>query len=137
MGLSRYRRYIASALAQSRPAVASNVQPIPPPAPVSSSPANPVAPPSPLATQPIDPVASIWQSADQPGQTFRFKLDADAIYVYGNREELLGVLQAKRNKSAIEMYEGLVRVAPVTQCPGGRGLMQIKNLEREQARRPG
>jgi hypothetical protein len=96
-----------------------------------------VAPPSPLATQPIDPVASIWQSADQPGQTFRFKLDADAIYVYGNREELLGVLQAKRNKSAIEMYEGLVRVAPVTQCPGGRGLMQIKNLEREQARRPG
>ena len=25
------------------------------------------------------------------------------------------------------MYEGLVRLGPVTQCPGGRGLMQIKN----------
>jgi peroxiredoxin len=129
---------IASALAESRPPVASNVQPILPsaparpanpaiPSPAPSNPANPAASSSAPATQPIDPLASIWQSPAQPGQTFRFTLDGDAIYVYGGRQELLGVLDAKRSKGEIEMYEGLVRLAPVAQCPGGRGLMQIKN----------
>jgi peroxiredoxin len=132
---------IASALAESRPALASNVQPNRPPAPsgpsnqalsplpppVPLSPANPAAPSSAPATQPIDPLASIWQSEAESGQTFRLKLDGDAIDVYGGREELLGVLQAKRNKGAIDMYEGLVRLALVTQCPGGHGLMQIRN----------
>jgi predicted metal-binding protein len=40
---------------------------------------------------------------------------------------LLGTLQAKEKKGAIDMYQGLVQIAPVTQCPGGRGLMQIKS----------
>jgi predicted metal-binding protein len=40
---------------------------------------------------------------------------------------LLGTLQAKGKNGAIDMYQGLVRLAPVTQCPGGQGLMQIKS----------
>ena len=69
----------------------------------------------------------MWQSAAYAGQTFRFKHDGDAIYVYGEQQGLLGTLQAKEKKGAIDMYQGLVQIAPVTQCPGGSGLMQIKN----------
>jgi peroxiredoxin len=145
-GLIKYATYeftkalddsIASALAQPPPAVASNLKPTLPPAPSSpskpvpsspspspSSPTNPATSPvpAPLGT---DPLAAIWQGDAYGGQTFRFKLDSGAIDIYGG-QELLGVLQAKQNKGEIEMYEGLVRLAPVTQCPGGRGLMQIR-----------
>jgi uncharacterized repeat protein (TIGR03803 family) len=131
-------------LASSGPADSSDVQTAPPPArsnPVSSAdsanvqtaPLSAPAPAmsnsanSPPAHQPADPLASIWQSASYAGQTFRFKLDGDAIYVYGEQQELLGTLQAKEKKGAIDMYQGLVQIAPVTQCPGGRGLMQIKS----------
>jgi peroxiredoxin len=129
---------IASALAESRPAVSSNVQPTPPPTPrrpASPAPSSPPpaptpsspAPSSPPAPQPADPLASVWQSAAYAGQTFRFKHDGDAIYVYGEQQGLLGTLQAKEKKGAIDMYQGLVQIAPVTQCPGGSGLMQIKS----------
>jgi peroxiredoxin len=113
---------IASALAEPPPAVASKVLPTPPSAP--SSPTNPV--PSSPPTPPLNgPLAAVWQRDDYGGQTFRFKLDGDAIDVYGG-QELLGVLEAKKNKGEIEMYEGQVRLAPVAHCPGGRSLMQIK-----------
>ena len=106
------------------PAVSSNVQPAPPSAP--SNPMNPT-PPSPPAPQSAEPLASIWQSDAYAGQTFRFKLEGDAIFVYGEQQQLLGTLQAKEKKGAIDVYQGLVQIAPVTQCPGGRGLMQIKS----------
>jgi predicted metal-binding protein len=79
---------------------------------------------SPLAT---DPLEAIWQSDADAGQTFRFKLDGESIYVYGSQQELLGTLQAKGKNRAVEAYQGLVQIAPVTDCPGGRGLMQIKS----------
>jgi hypothetical protein len=110
-------------LAGSGPAVSSNVQPPPPSAP--SNPTNP-RPSSPTAPQATDPLASVWQSGAYTGQTFRFKLDGNAIDVYGGQQELLGTLQGKGKNGAIDMYQGLVQIAPLTQCPGGRGLMQIK-----------
>ena len=39
---------------------------------------------------------------------------------------MLGTLQGKEKKNAIDVYQGLVQIGPLTQCPGGRGLMQIK-----------
>ena len=144
---------IGSALAEPPSAVASNV--LPPPLPAPASPAKPVpsspppapssspkpvpsspppapssptkpAPSSPPAPQPADPLASVWQSVAYAGQTFHFKLDGVAIDVYGSQQELLGTLQGKGKNGAIDMYQGLVRISPVTQCPGGSGLMQIK-----------
>ena len=109
--------------AGSGPAASSNVQPTPPSAP--SNPANP-RPSSPAAPQGTDALASTWQSDAYAGQTFGFKLDGDAIDVYGSQQELLGTLQAKKKNGAVDVYQGLVQIAPVTQCPGGRGLMQIK-----------
>jgi uncharacterized repeat protein (TIGR03803 family) len=96
------------------------------PSPAAPSHANP-APSSPTAAEGTDPLASIWQSDAYVGQTFRFKLEGNAIYVYGEQQELLGTLDGKEKKGAIDVYQGLVKIAPVTQCPGGRGLMQIKS----------
>ena len=132
-GLIKYATYeytkalddrIASALAQPPPAVASNLKPTLPLAP--SSPSN-RAPSSSATPLPADPLAAIWQSAAYAGQTFRFKLDGDAIDVYGAQEDLLGTLQGKVKNGAIDTYQGLVRTPPLTQCPGGSGLMQIKS----------
>jgi uncharacterized repeat protein (TIGR03803 family) len=111
-------------LAGSGPAVSTDVQPAAPSAP--SNPANPTAS-SPVAPQGTDALASTWQSDAFAGQTFRFRLNGNAIDVYGGQQELLGTLQAKEKKGAIEMYQGLVQIAPLTQCPGGRGLMQIQS----------
>ena len=129
---------IASALAESPSAVSSTVEPPPPPAPSSpatpvvpstppapSEPANP-GPSSPATPQGTDPLANTWQSDAFAGQTFHFRLNGDAIEVYGSQQEPLGVLQAKEKKGVIDVYQGLVQVGPLTQCPGGRGLMQIK-----------
>jgi hypothetical protein len=114
-------------LAGSGPAVSSDVQPTPVPTPPSapSSRANP-APSSPAPPQGTHPLAAVWQSAAYAGQTFRFKLDGNAIDVYGGRQELLGTLEGKGKNGAIDMYQGLVQIGPLTQCPGGRGLMQIR-----------
>jgi uncharacterized repeat protein (TIGR03803 family) len=108
--------------------VSSVAQPAPLPAspPVPSDSAIP-APSSPAAPQGTGSLPSVWQSSAYVGQTFQFRLDADAIDVYGGNQELLGTLQGKKKNGAIEMYQGLVQIAPVTQCPGGHGLMQIKS----------
>ena len=103
--------------APASPANPVSSSPLAPPAP--SRPADP-APSSPPAPQPADPLASVWQSVPYAGQIFHFKLNSDAIDVYGSQQELLGTLQAKGKNGAIDMYQGLVRLAPVTQCPGGR-----------------
>jgi peroxiredoxin len=110
---------------QSPPVMASIV-----PAPVDTvrpppSPTEP-APSSPPAPQATDPLASTWQSDAFAGQAFHFRLNGNAIEVYGSQQEPLGVLQAKEKKGVIDVYQGLVQVGPLTQCPGGRGLMQIK-----------
>jgi uncharacterized repeat protein (TIGR03803 family) len=138
-------------LADSGPAVSTEVQPtpVPAPTPTPSSPAGPAvstevqstqvvilspaptnpsnpAPSSPIAPQGIDPLAAVWQSDAFGGQTFRFRLNGNAIEVYGSQQEPLGKLEAKEKKGAIDMYQGLVQIGPLTQCPGGHGLMQIK-----------
>jgi hypothetical protein len=53
-------------------------------------------------------------------------LEGNAINVYGDQQQLLGTLQGKETKGAIDVYQGLVQIPPVTQCPAGSGLMQIK-----------
>jgi hypothetical protein len=73
-----------------------------------------------------DPLAAIWQSDAFGGQTFHFKLNGNTIEVYGSQQEPLGKLEAKEKKGAIDLYQGLVQIGPLTQCPAGRGLMQIK-----------
>ena len=138
-------------LAGSGPAVSSEVQPAPVSTPTTapSSPASPVvstevqstqvvilspapsnppnpAPSSPATPQGIEPLAAVWQSDAFAGQTFRFRLNGNSIDVYGGQQELLGTLQGKEKKNAIDVYQGLVQIGPLTQCPGGRGLMQIK-----------
>jgi hypothetical protein len=126
------RVWIVSFLSGPGPEASPNVQPAPGSAagaPPSSpyAPANPPSPSSSPTTQGADALGAIWQSDAYAGQTFRFKPDGAVIYVYGGQQDLLGTLQGKGKNGAIDMYEGLVRVAPVTQCPAGRGLMQIKN----------
>jgi predicted metal-binding protein len=79
------------------------------------------------ATRAADSLAAIWQSDAYAGHSFRFRLEGSAIEVYGSQQEPLGTLQGKEKKGAIEEYQGLVQIPPVTQCPGGRGLMQIKS----------
>ena len=114
-------------LAGTGPAVSTEVQspPVIAPSPAPTNPANP-APSSPVTSQGIDPLAAVWQSDAFGGQTFRFRLNANAIEVYGSQQEPLGKLEAKEKKGAIDMYQGLVQIGPLTQCPGGHGLMQIK-----------
>jgi uncharacterized repeat protein (TIGR03803 family) len=136
-------------LAGSGPAVSTEVQPAPVPALTTgpSGPANPpvstevqiVQVPAPAAPTPEsptptsraapmgnDPLAAIWQSDAFGGQTFHFKLNGNTIEVYGSQQEPLGKLEAKEKKGAIDLYQGLVQIGPLTQCPAGRGLMQIK-----------
>ena len=144
-------------LAGSGPATSSEVQPAPvlAPTPTPSSPASPAvstevqstqvvimspgptspenpAPSSPVAPQGNDPLAAVWQSDAFAGQTFRFRLNGNAIDVYGGQQELLGTLEAKEKKGAIDMYQGLVQIGPLTQCPGGHGLMQIRSWNESQ-----
>jgi uncharacterized repeat protein (TIGR03803 family) len=138
-------------LAGSGPAVSSEVQPAPVSTPTTapSSPETPVAltevqsppvttPPPPtnpsnpapssLADpQGNDPLAASWQSDAFAGQTFHFRLNGNAIDVYGGQQELLGTLSAREKKGAIDLYQGLVQIGPLTQCPGGHGLMQIRS----------
>lgn len=85
------------------------------------------APSSATALRAADAVAGAWESDAYAGQTFHFKLDGNAIYVYGDQQQLLGTLQGKEKKGAIDVYQGLVQIPPVTDCPGGTGLMQIKS----------
>ena len=92
------------------------------PSPIPANPA-PSSPPPPQAT---DPLASIWQSDAFAGQTFRFRLNGNTIEVYGSEQVQLGTLEGKEKKGVIDLYQGLVQIGPLTQCPGGRGLMQIK-----------
>ena len=121
---------IASALAESFSAVSSTVEPPPPPAP--SSPATPVLPsPAPVASDPAspgpsspagpqgtDPLANTWQSDAFAGQTFHFRLNGNAIEVYGSQQEPLGTLEAKEKRGAIDLYQGLVQIGPLTAVPG-------------------
>jgi uncharacterized repeat protein (TIGR03803 family) len=112
-------------LAGSGPAVSSEVQPVPVPAPAAPTPVSP-GPSSPAAPQGNDPLAAVWQSDALAAQTFHFRLNGNAIDVYGGQQELLGTLEAKEKKGAIDVYQGLVQIGPLMQCPGGHGLMQIR-----------
>jgi uncharacterized repeat protein (TIGR03803 family) len=112
-------------LAETGPAVSSEVQPVPVPAPAAPTPVSP-GPSSPAAPSGSDPLAAVWQSDAFAGQTFRFKLDGNTIYAYGSQQEPLGKLEAKEKKGAVDLYQGQVQIGPLTLCPGGRGLMQIK-----------
>ena len=107
------------------PAVSTEVQspPVTTPSPAPASPANPASPAAPPAS---DPLTAVWQSDAFAGQTFRFRLNGNAVEVYGGQQQPLGTLEAKEKKGAIAMYQGLVQIGPLTQCPGGRGLMQIR-----------
>jgi uncharacterized repeat protein (TIGR03803 family) len=116
-------------LAGSGPAVSSSVHPAP--SPTSSGSTNPASSSS-AALQGTSSLADDWQSDSYAGQTFHFKFDGSAIYAYGSQQELLGTLQQKGKNGVIDMYEGLVQIPPLTQCPGGRGLMQIKTWNDDQ-----
>jgi uncharacterized repeat protein (TIGR03803 family) len=113
----------------SDPVVSSNVPSAT--SPTSSGSRNPASSSS-AALQGTSSLADDWQSDAYSGQTFHFKFDGSAIYVYGSQQELLGTLQQKGKNGVIDMYEGLVQIPPLTQCPEGRGLMQIKTWNENQ-----
>jgi hypothetical protein len=112
--------------AESGPAVSSNPPTAPPSTPAPTTPSSPTAASSSTpATTGTDALTANWQSTTYPGQTFHFKLDGDSIDVYSGQLQL-GALEAMMKGSTTDIYQGPVRMAPVTQCPGGQGLMQIK-----------